>query len=76
RSMAFKWIAEGEASFEAIKEDISQALTLVNLDFSKDFMLYAFSGGDIISAILAQQNREGLEQLVAFFSQSLEEYET
>ncbi|KAH9296662.1 hypothetical protein KI387_044242 [Taxus chinensis] len=76
KSVAFKWTAEGKASFEAIKEAISQAPTLVNPDFSKDFMLYAFGGGDIISAILVQQNKEGLEQPVVFFSQGLEEYET
>ncbi|KAH9295059.1 hypothetical protein KI387_038647 [Taxus chinensis] len=76
KSMAFKWTSEGKASFEAIKEAISQAPNLVNPDFSKDFVLYAFGGGDTISAILAQQNKEGLEQPVAFFSQGLEEYET
>ncbi|KAH9298369.1 hypothetical protein KI387_030051, partial [Taxus chinensis] len=42
KSMAFKWTAEGKESFEAIKEAISQAPTLINLDFSKDFILYAF----------------------------------
>ena len=52
KSITFKWTSEGKASFEAIKEAISQAPTLVNIDFSKDFMLYAFGGGDTISAIL------------------------
>ncbi|KAH9292897.1 hypothetical protein KI387_041916, partial [Taxus chinensis] len=33
--MAFKWTAEGKESFEAIKEAISQAPTLINPDFSK-----------------------------------------
>ncbi|KAH9289266.1 hypothetical protein KI387_033383, partial [Taxus chinensis] len=67
KSMAFKWTSEGKASFEAIKRAICQAPTLVNPDFSKDFVLYAFSGGDTISTILVQQNKEGLEQPVAFF---------
>ncbi|KAH9288885.1 hypothetical protein KI387_033002, partial [Taxus chinensis] len=52
KSMTFKWTSEGKESFEAIKEAISQALTLVNPNISKDFMLYAFGGGDTISAIL------------------------
>ncbi|KAH9303500.1 hypothetical protein KI387_043862 [Taxus chinensis] len=42
KSMDFKWTAEGKESFEEIKEAISQAPTLINPDFSKDFILYAF----------------------------------
>ncbi|KAH9290431.1 hypothetical protein KI387_034548, partial [Taxus chinensis] len=57
-SLAFKWTAEGKESFESIKHAISQAPTLINPDFSKDFMLYAFGGSDTISAILTQLNRE------------------
>lgn len=38
-------------------------------------MLYAFGSGDTISAILVQQNKEGSEQPISFFSQSLEDYE-
>ncbi|KAH9298153.1 hypothetical protein KI387_029835, partial [Taxus chinensis] len=52
KSTAFKWTVEGKESFEAIKEAISQAPTLINSDFSKDFILYAFGGDDTISAIL------------------------
>ncbi|KAH9308637.1 hypothetical protein KI387_036548, partial [Taxus chinensis] len=74
KSMAFKWTSEGKESFEAIKEAISQAPTLVNPEFSKEFMLYAFSGGETNSTILVQQNKEGLEQPVAFFNQGLEKY--
>ncbi|KAH9323692.1 hypothetical protein KI387_018331, partial [Taxus chinensis] len=37
---------EGKASFEAIKEAISQAPTLITSDFPKDFILYAFGGDD------------------------------
>ncbi|KAH9287541.1 hypothetical protein KI387_031658, partial [Taxus chinensis] len=73
--MAFKWTAEGKESFEAIKEAISQAPTLINPDFSKDFILYAFGGDDTISAILVQQNKDNDEQPIAFFNQILEDYE-
>ncbi|KAH9289001.1 hypothetical protein KI387_033118, partial [Taxus chinensis] len=58
KRLAFKWIAEGKASFEATKEAISQAPTLMNPNFSKDFILYAFGGSDMISPILVQQNKE------------------
>ncbi|KAH9307129.1 hypothetical protein KI387_043801 [Taxus chinensis] len=75
KSLAFKWTAEGKESFENIKHAISQAPTLINPDFSKDFMLYAFGGLDTISAILTQLNREGSEHPIAFFNQTLEDYE-
>ncbi|KAH9305561.1 hypothetical protein KI387_009965, partial [Taxus chinensis] len=69
------WVAEGRSSFEAIKEAISQAPTLVNLDLSKEFILYAFGGSDTISAILVQQNKKGIDQPIVFFSEGLEDYE-
>ncbi|KAH9313659.1 hypothetical protein KI387_022286, partial [Taxus chinensis] len=65
----------GKESFEVIKLTTSQAPTLVNPDFSCDFMIYAFGGSDTISTILVQPNKEGSEQPIAFFIQSLEEYE-
>ncbi|KAH9289680.1 hypothetical protein KI387_033797, partial [Taxus chinensis] len=52
--LAFKWTVEGKESFENIKHAISQAPTVINPDFSKDFMLYDFGGLDTISAILTQ----------------------
>ncbi|KAH9290917.1 hypothetical protein KI387_035034, partial [Taxus chinensis] len=75
KSMTFKWIAKGKESFEAIKEAISKAPTLINLNFSKDFILYAFGGDDTISVILVQQNKDNDEQPIALFSQILEDYE-
>ncbi|KAH9312598.1 hypothetical protein KI387_027633, partial [Taxus chinensis] len=38
KRLAFTWKAKGKVSFEAIKEAISQALTLMDPDFSKDFI--------------------------------------
>ncbi|KAH9290921.1 hypothetical protein KI387_035038, partial [Taxus chinensis] len=75
KNMAFKWTTEGKESFEEIKEAISQAPTLINPDFSKDFILYAFGGNDTISTILVQQNKDNDEQPISFFSQSLDDYE-
>jgi len=73
--MCFSWTKEGKSSFEAIKEAIAVAPTLINPDLSKDFILNAFGGMDTISAMLVQQNEEGLEQPIAFFNQGLEGYE-
>lgn len=75
RNAEFIWTREARDSFQKIKEALASAPTLVNLDFSKDFTLYAFGSFDLISAILVQKNVEGLEQPIFFFSKGLEDYE-
>ena len=75
KNIPFSWTKEGKRSFELIKEALAAAPTLVNPNFSKDFVLYAYGDIDSISAMLVQHNDEGLEQPVAFFSQGLKDYE-
>jgi hypothetical protein len=61
KNAVFSWTREGKNSFQEIKEALASAPTLVNPNFSKDFILYAYGSYDVISAILVQQNEEGLE---------------
>lgn len=75
KNTVFSWTKEAKLSFESIKEELSTAPTLINPDFSRDFILYAYGGLDIISTILTQQQSDGFEQTMDFFSQGLEEYE-
>lgn len=58
-----------------IKQALSSAPTLVNPNFNKDFILYAYGATDTISAMLVQKNDEGQEQPVAFFSKGMDDYE-
>lgn len=44
---------------------------LINLDFTKDFIISPFSSKHTIVAILLQKNNEGFEQSIAFFSKYL-----
>lgn len=71
----FKWTREAKDSFQLIKEVLASAPTLANLDFSKDFILCAFGGFNVISTILVHKNVEGWEQPITFFSKGLEDYE-
>ncbi|KAH9291168.1 hypothetical protein KI387_043635, partial [Taxus chinensis] len=76
KEKTFSWTSEGREGFEAIKTAISQAPTLANPNFDKDFTMYALAGAETISAILTQVNDENIEQPIAFFGQSLHDYET
>lgn len=54
---------------------ISQAPTLVNPNYEKDFILYTLRGDASIYVVVTQLNQEGLEQQIAFFNEGLKEYE-
>lgn len=76
KNAVFRWTKEARYIFEAIKEALETTPTLVNrTDFSKDFTLYAFGSMNLIFAMLVQKNNDGLEQLIAFFSQGLADYQ-
>ena len=61
KNTVFAWTKEAKDNFQAIKDALTAAPVLINPDFSKDFILYAYGGYDVISAMLVQKNTEGLE---------------
>ena len=75
KNTIFAWNKEAKENFQAIKDALAAAPVLINPDFSKDFILYAYSGFDFISTMLVQKNLEGLEQPISFFIKGLEDYE-
>ncbi|XP_059073533.1 uncharacterized protein LOC131874261 [Cryptomeria japonica] len=75
RDIPFSWSKDGPRSFELIKEALAAAPTLLNPEFSKDFMLYAYGSIDNILAMSVQENEHGLEHPLAFLSQGLKNYE-
>ena len=66
-----KWTTEARASFEKIKQALTEAPVLVSPDFSKDFLTFSFSSQDIIATVLLQKNADGLHQPIDFFSKTL-----
>ena len=66
-----KGTPEEKLSFERIKQALIEALVLVIPRFSKDFITFSFSSEDTIETILLQNNLEGLEQPISFFSKFL-----
>lgn len=52
KNVPFSWIEDGKISFELIKEALATAPTLLNPDFSKDFILYAYGNIDSLATML------------------------
>ena len=70
-----KWNDSVRKSFESIKKAIMEAPTLISPDYSKKFHIFSFSSEDTIAAILLQEDEEGSEHPVAFFSKNLRDVE-
>ncbi|XP_059075135.1 uncharacterized protein LOC131875125 [Cryptomeria japonica] len=61
-NVVFKWNEEGKRAFEEIKREIAHAPTLVNPDFSKDFIIYCYASEHTMSRILVQKVKSILTQ--------------
>jgi hypothetical protein len=70
-----KWIAEPGESFIQIKRALTEAPVLINLDYSKEFLIFSFTSFDTVAVVLLQKNKEGREQPIAFFSRELRDAE-
>jgi hypothetical protein len=54
---------------------LTEAPVLISLDYSKDFLIFSFSSFDTIVVVLLQNNVQGLEQPISFFSRELRDVE-
>jgi hypothetical protein len=70
-----KWNAKSKASFEPVKKAIGETQVLVSPYYTKEFLIFSFSSEHIIASVLLQKNKEGFEQLIAFFNKSLRDAE-
>jgi hypothetical protein len=75
KDVAFRWGDETNKSFEDIKDAISQALVLINPDFSQDFIIFSFASQDTIVGVLMQKDVDDYEHPVAFMSKVLRDSE-
>jgi hypothetical protein len=66
-----KWTTESRNSFDQIKRDLNEAPLLINLDYSKKFLIFSFASSDILAVVLLQKNIDGLENPISFFSGAL-----
>jgi hypothetical protein len=66
-----KWDSESRQYFEQVKHALTQALVLINPNFTEDFYLFSFASQHTIATVLLQKNNEGYEQPISFFSKPL-----
>lgn len=66
----FRWTAECQAVFEYLKGVLSSAPVVTMPDFNIPFKVYTDASMDAVGAVLGQ-DREGLERVVVYASQSL-----
>jgi hypothetical protein len=70
-----KWIAEPREYFVQIKKALTEALMLINPDYSKDFLVFYFTSFDTVALVLLQKNEEGQEKPISFFSKAFRDAE-
>ena len=70
-----KWTDQEKYSFEDIKKAIMEAPTLISPNYTKGFYIFSFASYDTMEAILLQNNDEGLDHPIAFFSKTLRDVE-
>ena len=75
KDQELKWTTEARASFEKIKQALTEAPVLVSPDFSKEFLAFSFASQDTIAIVLLQKNADGLEHPIAFFNKTLRDSE-
>jgi hypothetical protein len=51
-----KWTIESRNYFDQIKKELIEALVLISLDYSKDFLIFPFSCFDAVVVVLLQKN--------------------
>ena len=54
-----------------IKTALTQSPVLISPNFEKDFQIYSFALKHIVAGVLLQNNEEGFEQPVTFYSKTL-----
>jgi cytoplasmic iron level regulating protein YaaA (DUF328/UPF0246 family) len=70
-----KWTLETRNSFDQIKQALTKAHVLINLDYSKEFMIFSFSSHDTLVVVLLQKKSDGMDKPISFFSRALRDVE-
>jgi hypothetical protein len=56
-----KWTVEPRESFDQIKISLTEAVVLINPDYSKDFLIFSFASFDTVVVVLLQKNDARME---------------
>lgn len=69
------WTPQRQKAFEDLKQAITEDTVLKSPSLDKPFLLYTDASTTGIGAMLAQEDKQGEERPVAFFSQTLRPYQ-
>ena len=69
------WTPERNTAFEKIKTTLMKKPVLISPDLNKPFVLHTAASGVRISAVLSQNDEDGADRPVAFFSRKLKSVE-
>ena len=72
QSVKFKWTDVEKNAFSKIKTSIAHAPSLKSQYFEKDFILYTFTSGDSLAAVLTQKEDGGDEFPISFMSTGIQ----
>ena len=71
KNQKFKWNPEAQASFDLLKEKLSQPPILIHPDFDKEFILSCDASDSALGAMLGQRDESNIIHPIAYFSQKL-----
>jgi hypothetical protein len=71
KDVPYIWNQDCQKGFEILKEKLTTAPILIYPDFSKPFILHTDASYQGLGAVLAQQDDEGNEHVIAYASRSL-----
>lgn len=72
KDITYKWNDEAKEASQRIKEAIAEAPALVNLDFSRELVLYIFAFDLSYATILTQKNDDNNEVPISYMSLNLQ----
>ena len=70
-----KWSKESKEDFEIMKKYIGEEPLLINLYYSKPFLIFSLDSTRTIVAVLLENNNNGYEKPIAFFRKALRDVE-
>lgn len=66
KDVIYKWKRREKDTFSHMKQGISKAPVLFNLDFNKDFLLYTFTSDTSLVILLMQKDDVNNEKPISF----------
>lgn len=71
KDSSIKWTVEAKKAFEEVKMALTRTPVLKSPQFDRDFIIFSFASKHTITVVLLQNDDQGCEKPIAFFSKAL-----